>query len=49
MSYIKKNQKVEEPTLEEPKKKDWGDYILWGWVILLIVAGILMGYKFIAG
>ena len=49
MSNTKRNQKVVEPTAEEPKKKDWGDYVLWGWVILLIVAGILMGYKFMAG
>jgi hypothetical protein len=45
----KKNTTAERQTTEVPRKKDIGDYILYGWVVLLIAAGILMAYKFLHG
>ncbi len=49
MSNQKKVMTVEQAPVEPAKKKGLGDYIMWGWVILLILAGILMAYKFIYG
>ncbi len=45
----KKNTAADTPVTELSKPKKPLDYVLWGWVILLIIAGLFMGYRFIHG
>jgi hypothetical protein len=49
MSTTKRTHPAEQLAAEELKKKPIGDYMLWVWLIVLIVAGIFMAYKFLAG
>ncbi len=47
------SKKEKKPIVPEaiaiPRKKGIGEWLFWGWVVLIIIAAIFMGYRFLYG